>query len=203
MKRFKGAKGLICLLVMCVLVVGYFYYLSNRDYMEETEEETYITANQEVLLRDLENNYPPTPKEVIKYYCEITKCLHDTNASDEEVELMAEKIKGIYDDELIANKSQEAYLADLKSEILTFNETDSSIVNYAVSASTDVDYFEEDGFEFARLRATLYVRVKTKMQNQENVYLLRKDADGHWKIYGWKAADEVNIVETEDINSNE
>ena len=31
MKNVKGAKGLIIVLVLVLMVVGYFYYLSNRD----------------------------------------------------------------------------------------------------------------------------------------------------------------------------
>ena len=34
MKNVKGAKGLIIVLVLVLMVVGYFYYLSNRDYAD-------------------------------------------------------------------------------------------------------------------------------------------------------------------------
>ena len=37
MKNVKGAKGLIIVLVLVLMVVGYFYYLSNRDYADRHE----------------------------------------------------------------------------------------------------------------------------------------------------------------------
>ena len=70
--KLEGKKGFIIVIVLLILVVGYYFYLSNRD-VEPKEEDVELTEAQELLLRDLERNYPPTPKEVVKYYFEITK----------------------------------------------------------------------------------------------------------------------------------
>ena len=50
MKRFKGTKGLICLAVICVLIVGYYYYLSNREPEKAPEEDVVVSEIQNVLL---------------------------------------------------------------------------------------------------------------------------------------------------------
>ena len=186
MKRFKGTKGFICLIVVILLIVGYYYYLSNRSAEVKQEETVEISAVQEVLLRDLDISYPPTPKEVIKYYCELTKVIHNEEVTEEELQALAMKIQELYDAELAANKSEEDYLLDLKSEITTFKDNGYVISNYSTSASTDVEYFEADGFSFAKLYGSYYIRVNTSMQTLEEVFLLRKDDIGHWKIYGWQ-----------------
>ena len=77
--KLDGKKGFIIVIILVVLIVGYYYYLSNRD--KQPEEEVVITEAQDLLLRDLDRNYPPTPKEVVKYYFEITKCLYNEKLS--------------------------------------------------------------------------------------------------------------------------
>lgn len=58
MKRFRGTKGIVILVLMMVLVIGYFYYLSNRTISSDkkvpeagTEKNSPVAT---VLLRDLE-----------------------------------------------------------------------------------------------------------------------------------------------------
>ena len=63
-----------------------------------------------------------------------------------------------------------------------------SISSYNTSSSTDVYYFTDDGFDFARLYCTYNVRMGTVIQPIEEIFLLRKNLEGHWKIYGWDAA---------------
>ena len=58
----------------------------------------------------------------------------------------------------------------------------------------DVEYFDYDGYECARLYDTY-----TMKQMREGViyypvlryvYIMRKDSEGHWKIFGFKQAEE-------------
>ena len=38
MKMFKGTKGMVILVFLVLLVLGYYFYLSNRSVPEKTEE---------------------------------------------------------------------------------------------------------------------------------------------------------------------
>lgn len=185
MKMPKGPKGPIIIVIFVLLVLSYYYYLSNRTADAKVEEEISITAAQEVLLKDYAHSYPPTPKEVLKDYLEITKVLHNENLTDDQIEQLGEKIKNLYDEEFIANKSQENYLMDLKSEIATFRTNNYSITNYYTSSSTDVEYYKMDSYDFAKLYGTYSIRTESGLKTSQNAFLLRKDGDGHWKIYGW------------------
>ena len=82
-----------------------------------------FTAVHDVILRNLETNYPPTPKEVVKYYSEITKCLHNENYTDEQFEQMADKLLALYDEELAENNPKDQYLKDLKNDIKEFRDS--------------------------------------------------------------------------------
>lgn len=183
--NFKGTKGLIIIFVLLILIVGYFYYLSNRTLKIREENTVVTTPAQELLLYNFELNYPPTPKEVVKTYLEFTKVLHNEELSDEEVAKVGIKLQELFDTELVMNKSQDAYITDLKSELITFRDNNYSIVNMYTSASTDVENFYMDGYECARLYGTFDIRTNSGTKVLREVFILRKDADGHWKIYGF------------------
>ncbi len=188
MKRFKTPRGAFFLFLAmgCVLLA---YYLINLR-IEKSKPEDYVplTAVQQVLSRNLETNYPQTPKEVIKYYSEITKCFYNEDWTEEELYELAMQAQKLYDHDLIANKTQEQYLQDLKSEIQAFKEKDYYISSYGTSSSTDVYDFTEDGYKFSRLYCTYNIRVGTVIESIEEIFLLRMDLEGHWKIYGWDLA---------------
>ena len=141
-------------------------------------------------MRDLESNYPPTPREVVKYYAEITRCFYGEDYTDEEFKDMAMKIQKLYDDELVANKTEQQYLDDLLLEINGLKDQQVVISSYSPASSTDVEEFVQDGYSWAQMRCTFNLRQGTQFQKTEEIFLLRKDADGHWKIFGWTLAEE-------------
>ena len=59
----------------------------------------------------------------------------------------------------------------------------------STSSSTDVEEFERDGYEWAQLYAFYNVRQEGKVVKVTEIFLMRKDEDGRWKIYGWQQAD--------------
>lgn len=191
-KKPKSAfAGGTVILLMIVVMVGYYYYLSNKERARQ-QEEPVITRVQEVLMRNLESNYPPTPKEVIKYYSEITKCFYNEEYSDGELEQLADKAGQLYDEELTANNSWGEYIINLRAEIDNFKENKVTISTYIVSSSTDVEEFSEDGYDFARLHCIYTLKQGNAKQDVDEVFLLRKDENGHWKIFGWDVAENVN-----------
>ena len=191
--KLDGKKGFVIAIILVVLIIGYYFYLSNREV--EPKEEVKLTQAQELLLRDLDRNYPPTPKEVVKYYFQITKCLYNEDLSEEDIEALALKLAEMFDDELAANQVEEEYFENLKNEIMAF-KNGNMILNYSTSSSTDVDYFNENGRECARLYGTFYLQVNKKMNSLEEVFVLRKDDEGHWKLYGWDTVSETQTQVT-------
>ena len=64
MKKFKMSTSIIIIVVSVTVIVGAYVLISNYLSKDEGPTEIEITAVQNVLLRNLENDYPPTPKEV-------------------------------------------------------------------------------------------------------------------------------------------
>jgi hypothetical protein len=184
MSKSKGVKGTILIIVLMALIVSYYFYLSNRE--KQTEENT-VTAVQDVLLRNLDNNYPPTPREVIKYYSDITKCLYNESYTDDQLEQMADKLLALYDEELAENNPRDQYIEDLKSEISDFTSKGYSIVSYSTSTSTDVNEFTQDGRQCASLYCTYSVKSGSDYTSSKMQFILRKESStGHWKILGFE-----------------
>lgn len=185
----KKVKPIILIVIMALLVGGYYFYLSNK--VESNKSDEVVTAVQRVLLRDLDKNYPPTPREVVKYYSEISKCLYNEEYTDEQLEGMADKLLAIYDDELAANNPREEYIEKLKKDIKEFEKNSYTISSYTPSASTDVKEVTGNGREWAELYCIYTIRMGANSSNNLQRFVLRKDVETqHWKIIKFGVPDE-------------
>lgn len=188
-KQAEGKKSIVRMVVigciLLILLIGFYYYISHKTSTEKSKETEKVTQTQQVLLRNLETNYPPSPKEVVKYYCDITQCFYNEIHTEEELKELALQIQLLYDEELIANQTEESYIEKLSSDIASMQSQGLVISSYSTSASTDVEYFTEDGFDWARMYCSFAIRKGTELINTNERFLLRKDEEGHWKIYGW------------------
>lgn len=182
----KSLKMIILGAIMIGLLVMFYYHVSNTKTEAKSEENTEkITVVQELMMRDLEKDYPPTPKEVVKYYSDISQCYYNETYTDEELEALAKKSMELMDDELRARNPWEMYITNLKAEIVDRKGQDCKIYSYNTSASTDVEYYAKDGRDMASLYCTYTIRLGTSMGNTRELFILRKDDAGHWKILGW------------------
>ena len=191
MKRTSSTRITIIILLVIVTVVGYYAYLSNKT--RESQREASMTFVQEVLSRDLQLDYPPTPKEVVKYYSDITKCFYNEDCTEEEIEQLGMKARDLYDRELAEHNETETYLNNLKSEIEIFKAKKRRINHVSIASSTNVDEYMVDGFQFARLRCTYSMLEGANSKPTHLVYLLRRDDNRSWKIYGWDFAENLTI----------
>ena len=183
-------KNVIIIVILAALVGGYFLYLSNK---KVEQKDTTVTAVQNVILRNLETDYPPSPKEVVKYYSDISKCLYNETYTDEQFEQMADKLLGIYDDELVQSNPREQYIKSLRSDVDSFLSNKYSIVSYTPSVSTDVEYDTVDGRECAKLYCTYSIKSGADYVKSKQVFLLRRETDTkHWKIMGFDMVQENN-----------
>ena len=192
--KFKGLRGILILLFAAMAFAGIFFRLNNKQQVSTEEEEVAVATPVEIALeRNLTTNYPGTPKEVVKYFSEITQCYYnETFDDDEQLEALARQMLKLYDDELVSYKSYEDYMFDLKSDINFYNENGYKISSYAPSQSTDVVFFTEDGFEWARLWCAYTIKSGKYYKTINEVFVLRKDDNSHWRIYGWKEDKEDN-----------
>lgn len=199
MKTKKGkfsTQTTIVLMILILAVVGYYCYLVNRS--NRSAQEKAPTTVESVLLRDLEHYYPPTPKEVIRYYNDIIKCFYNENCSQEDLEALALKARELYDQELLDHNEWDTYIFNLEAEIQDFQKNNRKISNISLASSASVEEFTQDGYRFARIRCGYDILQGRESSSSRQVYLLRKDGDGRWKIYGWDL--EENLRENSQEN---
>ena len=200
MKKKTTIIGIIGIVAIAVAVIVVFWVQSKKS-QNPGESKVDVSQAMDILLRDIDKSYPPTPKEVLKYYSEITCCFYNDTLTQEQLEQLAERSYELYDDELKANMTFDKYLNDLQEEVLNFQSQKIVVSGYSVSAAADVERFYEDGFEWARLYATYRLRQGTEYMYSNEVFIMRKDEDGHWKIYGFDLAKEEDMGDLDEETS--
>lgn len=184
----------IILIVVIVGLVALYAFLMGRAKREAAAAQ--MTPVQSVLSRDLAKNYPATVKEVVKYYTEIERCFYNEECTDEEIEALGMQARMLYDQELLDNNEMAGYIIKLKEEVKGFKDSKGRVTNIAVASSANVEYFSEDGFDFARIYCS-YTLNEGNISGimEDRVYLLRRDGNRRWKIYGWDSSDNVQTGE--------
>ncbi len=193
MKTGQKILTIVIVVLFITAVLGLFIYQNNKPQTQQAEDEVVISNIDNVVLRNLEINYPPTPKEVLKYYSEITTCFYQGNLNEEDLTRLAQTARKLYDAELCEGVTEEEYIDSLREDILEFNSLGVVVSGYTVSSSTDVEEFEMDGREYARLYATYRLRQGTEYIYSNEIFIMRKDEDGHWKILGWELLEEEEV----------
>lgn len=198
MKRFTGVKGTLILLVLIGSMVAYYGYLSSKSSQKAAQDST-VSKVQSVLLRDLELNYPSTVREVVKYFGDVTLCLFSGSCEESDIDRLAAKLFQLFDEELAENNPWADYLVKLHGEIEKYQKASQTVTGYSPAGSASVDFFEQDGYEWARFYCTFYIKTGKESKVTNQIFLLRKDADRHWKIYGWDLAENVDLTQEETV----
>ncbi len=172
--------GIICI----SLVVGYYYYLSNKS---ETSKETDLTEVQKVILKDLDGDaYPATPREVVKLYNRILCCYYNEEYTEEEFRQLADQALALMDEELAANNPAEQYYLCVETEVESYHEKNRTINNASVCDTNEVKFATIEGAECAYVTASYFVRDDDGFTKSSQNYVLRKDAEDRWKILAFE-----------------
>lgn len=180
----SATRFTVIIILAIVAVVGYYAYLSNKT--RSAREDESMTFVESTLSRNLVSNYPPTPKEVLRYYNEIQKCFYNEECTKEETEALILKLRDLLDQELLDQNSLAMHTIRLEEEIKEFKEKKRTITGMSVSSSANVIYDTVDGYECAKLNCDYNIMEDGKSNPTTQVFLLRKDSGRKWKIYGWK-----------------
>ena len=183
-------KITVLFIFLLVLVVEYYAYLSGTHRTEQ--QEAVMSEVDTALSRDLDNDYPATPKEVIKYYNDLMKCFYNEECTAEELQDLGRKSLQLFDEELQENNDEDTYLIRLQGEVQNYKDNKRKITSVSLAPSTNVDYYSVDGYSFARISCGYTMTENGKKTSTVMVYLLRRDDSRRWKIYGWETADQLN-----------
>lgn len=190
----KKAGWIIAAIVCVVLVCGAFYYVKVRSDAAQNKE-TELTEVQKLITRNLTTDYPVTPREVIKLYNRIITCYYKEDYSEAELEQLADQTWQLFDEELQEENPKDTYLSALKEDIADYEARERYIAQSSVCDSDEIIYRTVDGEQVAYVTASYFVREGKGYERTYQQYVLRKDADGNWKIVGFYKVDGASAEE--------
>ncbi len=184
----KHAKTAIVIIAAVIIFGGYYFFLSHRN-AGSAEDNVEVTELDEVLSKSLDSAYPPTPREVVKFYNRIIECAYGSEYSDEQFNQLAEQARKMIDEELLEENPLESYKSQLQKEIASYKENSQKIIRTDVCAADEVEKRNIENRECAYVLATYFLKTGgSQFDRTYQRYLLRKDADGKWKILAFYLA---------------
>lgn len=194
MKKKRGVAGGIVFLLIVALLVGAFVLVMRRT-PRSAEDTTEVSELDTLLNIDVSGSYPSTPREVMKLYNRYIVCLYGTGSdeiTDEQMQILGGKLREMYDPELLEENPQEMNLESLAQEINTYRGGGRMIIQANVCSSNEVEYVKAKGGSGAFVEVSYFMKDPESPEQFTRTYqkyLLRKDADGNWKILGFEKVD--------------
>ena len=168
--------ALLCVVVLC----AGFFALKNHN---STEAEN-LTVVQQINAKNLEKEYPKTPRAVVKLYNQIVSCYYGQKYTDDEFDKLIEQARMLFDKELADNNSVEDYKSSVKESIADYKQRSFKIRQSSVCDSDDVKYLtdEKNKDKLAYVTASYFTEENKKFDKTYQMYVLRQDEDENWKI---------------------
>ncbi len=182
----KKNVRVIIIAVVCILVICGGFYLFSKGLNSGSEEE--LTEVEKLIVKDLEKDYPKTPREVVKFYNRILTCYYSGEATDEQIEKLAEQMMRLFDEDLLTANPRSEYLASVKQEIANYKQLKKHIVKTDVCGTNEVVYItdkeadETEGDEIAYVETSYFVKTGDQFSKTYQNIVLRQDEDGCWKL---------------------
>lgn len=177
----NGLKSILIVVFCACLCVGYFYYLTQKTGGKEAS----MKEAEMIISKDLENSYPKTAREVVKFYNRILKCYYSQEYTESQLEQMTEQARILMDEELREKNPEDMYLQAVKNDISDYDEEDKTIYNISLEDSNEIEYKTVKGYECAYVDVDYYVKAKGQSQRSSQTYILRRDDNNVWRILGF------------------
>jgi hypothetical protein len=185
MAKFRTGIGLVM-----IVLFGISCYIYAGSRKEATVAEEAQSEANELLVRDIENNYPDSPRKVIEYYSDIMICFYETGTDSDTVDKLAERSRLLFDTDLLENNPEGIFYENIKNQVEAFHNEHIKITLYTMGAESDVKYAEVEKNEYATVTVKYYLRDDGGTSIYTYIdFLLRRDIDKRWKILGWKQTD--------------
>ena len=104
-----------------MIVVIYMSMTRNRQ-KNAIEANADVTEATTLISRDLEKDYPATVREVMKYYCRLTKCIYSDGVSESELIKLTDKLRALYTDDLLEKNDRTEMIGLIKTEIKNYEK---------------------------------------------------------------------------------
>lgn len=189
----KKTRGILAITLIVAFGVIYYAFIADRG--TEPQPATMETNDEvsKLIVRNLETDYPNSPREVIRFYSRIMQSYYTLDYTEAELLKLVEQSRILFDSELLEANPEETYLEDLKVEIKSYEEMQQTITNYKVAEVGKIQYYSEDGKDYAKVSVEYTLKSKEASSKVYQDYMLRKDEEGSWKILGWQLTPESEL----------
>lgn len=187
MKMKKRIGTISVILVLACAIVALYWYIDRSG--KEAEEPVNVGA-QQILDKDLEKDYPPTPYAVAQLYCGIVENRYSDKTTQEQLEELVRMELAMYDEELAEKNPYSAYLTTVKDELKNAKEKKIAFTGYIVDNFSNVKKWKKNGREYASIRIQFLLRSEDGSGGSYRELMLRKDEEGNYKILGWELLSE-------------
>ncbi len=192
-KKKKTITTIIVMLLLAIGIVAAYFVISERRSREREERELEVTEVDKLLERNMETAYPATPRETVKLYSRMMRCFYNEEMTDAEVEQMMDKMRLLFDEEFLTENPREKQLEKLWEEIKDYKSHERTVISYQIEKAEDMISWTMEGEEYARLIASYTQQEERNYAKVYEEFILRKNADGRWKILGWRLADSEDM----------
>ena len=151
--------GIVILTIALIAAICGSFYVVNDKSKRANQKEKVLTEVQRITTKDLDKNYPQTPREVVKLYNRIVKCYYGMQYSDEELDALTDQALKLFDDELAANNPKDTYKQ---------------------SVTADAQSYKEQGITY--VKASYFMKEGSSYSKTYQEYVLRQDKEGCWRI---------------------
>ena len=186
----KGTKTFTLIIFFAALIaLGSYFYVTNK---ADNSQKVTTTSEKDILLNyDMAGNYPKTVREAVKMHCRYLKYIYNEGLAkdftEDDLFVMNQKMRQLYDDELLEINQADQQLKALNKEMEVYKAKKQKIVSYTLAEASQIEYNTDNGKEYAKMRVTIAMRIDGSSFSADEEYILRKDAEGKWKILGWQA----------------
>lgn len=177
----KKTGIVIIALVVIIGICGAFYAV-NENSKKESQKEASLTEIQKITTKDLDANYPQTPREVVKFYNKIVDSYYKDQYTDDELDALADQALKLFDDELVQNNPKDSYKTSIVADVKNYKDQGKTIAQTDVCDSNDVKYVADNGDSIAYVTASYFIKQDNSYSKTYQEYVLRKDSEGRWKI---------------------
>lgn len=173
---------IVVVAVVCIgLILGCYFFVNAKN-SESSSENVELTTVQQVITKDLDKNYPETPREVVKLFNRIITCYYNEEYTEDELYDLADQARMLFDEKLAENNPRNEYVKSVQDDVAEYKEAERTILSTSVSSSNEVEYRTVDGDECAYVNVSYFIQEKKSYDRTYQTFVLRKDEDGRWKI---------------------
>ena len=196
----KSPLGTIVFMVLfAAVVIGIYFAITRNKDNSSTKEIPAETSEADTLIKkDLDWEYPATPREVLKLYCRITKCLYNDDLTDEQIKKLVSQVRNLYSFELLENNAEDEQIAFIKGDRAEYKKDKKTIFSFAIDSANNIEYMDTKAGKTAVIKMYFTLKAGAQMDRSFEEFSLIQQDDGKWKIAAWRLSEnEVAIDETD------